>query len=136
MRKPNEPLLTFAEAARQLDRKPDPSGSYKNAGRVLRRQVALRERELKRNIALRDGRGRLWKISLSSLWKAFPELQPHRIDRSANHLKSLFEHAQDELLDSASQRFATDLSDMRNRIVDLERLLRSLVRHLKKSGII
>lgn len=77
--------LSFRDAASALGRKHDPRGER------LRNLVQTRERQTGKPIAIRlagESEPKL-RITLSALYRAFPEMRPARIDYLAASLKEL-----------------------------------------------
>lgn len=83
--------LSFSEAAAALGRKRDPRGER------LRNLVLNREKQTGKPIAIRLG-GEIepkLRVTLSALYRAFPECRPARVDYLAASLKELLERVDD-----------------------------------------
>lgn len=103
--------LTFAEAAAELGRKRDPDG------RKLRNLVQQREQKRRQRITV--GEGREVKVTMSALYRAFPELRPARIDYLAASLRELLVEV-DARVESVVHKVLTD-ERVIARIVQLEK---------------
>lgn len=79
--------LSFHEAAKLLNRKRD------SRGRALRAMVLARERQTKKQIAIRlngEKEPKL-RITIGALYRAFPELLPARVDDIVRYVRPLLE---------------------------------------------
>lgn len=107
-----EQELTFKEAAEALGRKRDPEG------RKLRNLVQNREKQTGRQIAIpMGGEGREAKITLSALYRAFPEMRPVRVDYLAAGLRELLERV-DEHTELVVQRVIEKIVEPRVELVE------------------
>lgn len=134
--------LTFPAAAREIEWRADRNGSYKPAGRRLLRLVLRREREEGRKIAIRDGSGRPFQVTLGALTRFLPELCPSKVETLAATLRPLLEEVErrarkivgDEIedrVDPELQRLHNRDEEIASEIEHLARLVASAVQPSK-----